>query len=80
MDNEKRELIRKINDAIEDTINEDYQIDAYNVENSSISELTDMIAKNKREIEAIRSAVRLMEIEIEELESLEKAVNRISMR
>lgn len=80
MDNKKRELIRKINDAIEDTINEDYQIDAYNVENSSISELTDMIAKNKREIEAIRSAVRLMEIEIEELESLEKAVNRISMR
>lgn len=80
MDNKKRELIRKINDAIEDRISEDYQIDAYNVENSSISELTDMIAKNKREIEAIRSAVRLMEIEIEELESLEKAVNRISMR
>lgn len=80
MDNKKRELIRKINDAIEDEINEDYQIDAYNVENSSISELTDMIAKNKREIEAIRSVVRLMEIEIEELESLEKAVNRISMR
>lgn len=74
MDNKKRELIRKINDAIED------RIDAYNVENSSISELTDMIAKNKREIEAIMSAVRLMEIEIEELESLEKAVNRISMR
>lgn len=80
MDNKKRELIRKINDAIEDRISEDYQIDAYNVENSSISELTDMIAKNKIEIEAIRSAVRLMEIEIEELESLEKAVNRISMR
>lgn len=80
MDNKKRELIRKINDAIEDRISEDYQIDTYNVENSSISELTDMIAKNKREIEAIRSAVRLMEIEIEELESLEKAVNRISMR